>query len=195
MSFRRCLVLGAALLFASSVLLGCPRIETRTPPVATLAQAPDFSLPDESGKPVSLTELRRRGPVLLVFYRGHWCPYCRDQLRELARANDRFLAKGAQIVGISADAPEDSRELARKLDVKFPLLSDPQLKVISAYGVAMQGEDIAVPSVFLVRDDGRVVWQKVGDTMADRPTAEGLLEILDQTRVAASDAARVREPK
>lgn len=84
-------------------------------------------------------------------------------------------AMGAQIVGISVDPPEESRALASKLGVRFRLLGDPDLRVASAYGVAMEGRDIAVPAVFVVRRDRAIVWKHVGETIADRPSASLVL--------------------
>jgi peroxiredoxin len=85
------------------------------------------------------------------------------------------------MVAISVDPAADSSKLAADLGLHFPLLSDPDLRVASSYGVAMQGRDIAVPSVFVVRRDGTIAWKKVGEDMADRPTAR---EVLEQARKA-----------
>jgi peroxiredoxin len=66
--------------------------------------------------------------------------------------------------------------------VRFPLLSDADLKVASSYGVAMQGRDIAVPSVFVVRKDRSIAWKKVGEDMTDRPATS---DVLAQAKAAA----------
>lgn len=78
---------------------------------------------------------------------------------------------GASLVAISVDAPEDSAKLATELGLGFPLLADSDLRVASAYGVAMKGRDIAVPSVFVIAPARTIAWRKVGDDMTDRPTA------------------------
>jgi peroxiredoxin len=80
------------------------------------------------------------------------------------------------VVGISVDDAEDSRAMASELRIGFPLLSDPTLEVAARYGVAMRGRDIAVPSVFIVDREGRVVFSKIGENVVDRPTTEQLLE-------------------
>jgi peroxiredoxin len=88
---------------------------------------------------------------------------------------------GGTLVGISVDGREDSTALVARLGLHYPLLSDPDLRVASAYGVAMKGRDIAVPSVFVVRGD-RIVYRKVGETVGDRPTPD---EVVAQVTAAA----------
>jgi peroxiredoxin len=85
------------------------------------------------------------------------------------------------MVGICVDSPAESTELTQKLGIHYPLLSDADLHVALAYGVAMKGRDIAVPSVFVVRADRTIAWSKVGETVTDRPTAD---VVLAQVRAA-----------
>ncbi len=66
--------------------------------------------------------------------------------------------------------------LVTRLALKMPLLADPGMKVIRAYGVAMKGREIAVPSVFIVGQDRQVLYRHVGESMTDRPEADELLE-------------------
>jgi peroxiredoxin len=86
------------------------------------------------------------------------------------------------MVAISVDPAADSSKLATDLGLHYPLLGDTDLHVASAYGVAMQGRDIAVPSVFVVRRDRTIAWKKIGEDMTDRPAAS---EVLEQVRKAA----------
>jgi peroxiredoxin len=87
------------------------------------------------------------------------------------------------MVAISVDPAADSSKLAAELGLHYPLLSDADLRTASMYGVAMQGRDIAVPSVFVVRRDRTIAWKKVGEDMTDRPSAG---EVLAQARQAAA---------
>ncbi len=80
-------------------------------------------------------------------------------------------------MGISADTKEDSREYIEDKGITVPLLSDPALKVISDYGVAMKGKDIAVPSTFVITKDKKVHWKYIGENMADRPNEEEMLNL------------------
>jgi peroxiredoxin len=85
---------------------------------------------------------------------------------------------GASLAAISVDDAETSRELAADQELGFPLLSDPKLEVISAYGVAMTGEPIAVPATFVVRPDRTIAWRYVGETMMDRPQSQVVLGVV-----------------
>lgn len=89
-----------------------------------------------------------------------------------------FKKLGASVVGISADPPEESRRLVAAYRLAFPLLSDPKVATASAYGVAMQQRDIAVPALFVIDQRGAVHWRHVAKTMADRPHSATLIDIL-----------------
>ncbi len=87
--------------------------------------------------------------------------------------------RGARLFAISVDTVEESAALVAKLGLGFPLLSDPGMKTIIAYGVAMDGEDIAVPSTFVIDRNRRIRFAYVGETQADRPSNDALLGWLD----------------
>lgn len=72
--------------------------------------------------------------------------------------------------------------MARELNLNFPLLWDPELAVAGAYGVAMKDKDIAVPSVFVITRDRRIVWRQVGETPLDRADLEDVLTQLTRAR-------------
>lgn len=82
-------------------------------------------------------------------------------------------------MGISADTKEESLKFAKKLKIPFPLLSDPGMHVMSAYGVGDAKRDIAVPAVFMVNRDGTVIWRYIGESIVDTSTAKDLLEVID----------------
>lgn len=111
--------------------------------------------------------------------------FCRYQLGELAHIEADLAKRGVGIAGISVDEPSDSATLAKDLDVHYPLLSDPKLETIGAYGVAMQGRDIAVPAIFIVLRDGRVAWKKIGEDVNDRPSPADILKRVDEALAAS----------
>lgn len=88
---------------------------------------------------------------------------------DLADVADELAAEGIAIAGISVDPVTDSAALAERLDIGFPLLSDPEAEVIDRYGVRMKGETLAVPATFIVRRDGTIAWRYVGERALDRP--------------------------
>lgn len=87
-----------------------------------------------------------------------------------------------RLVAISVDDTPDSVALAGKLGISFPLLKDEGLKAALAYGVAMQGDEIAVPSVFIISREKKILYQHVGEVVTDRPSVAGILEEIDKQR-------------
>lgn len=90
-------------------------------------------------------------------------------------------------MAISVDKAEDSLALEKRIGTNFPLLSDPDLTVIKAYGVAMAGQDISVPAVFVVRPNGHISWRHIGEGITDRPLWK---DVLDQAYKAAAGAGK-----
>jgi len=104
----------------------------------------DFTLPDATGKDVSLSQLVADGPAVLVFYRGGWCPYCNLALHqyqtELVPQLSRF---NARMAAISPQAPDESLSTAEKHALQFSVLSDAGARVARQLGVTFQpAEDV-----------------------------------------------------
>src|SRR5262245_2384696 len=85
---------------------------------------PSFVLPDENGRLVVLADLLARGPAIVTFHRGHWCPYCRISINTLARAQARIGALGAGMVAIVPDRQQFTAEMKSDSGVTFPILTD-----------------------------------------------------------------------
>ena len=98
-------------------------------------RAPDFTLPDAFGNPVTLAHLLRQGPVVLTFYRGEWCPYCNLELRAYQRALPQLQELGASLVAISPQTPDHSLATAEKKDLTFAVLSDVGNTVARRFGL------------------------------------------------------------
>lgn len=107
---------------------------------------------------------------------------------KLARDKARFDQLGVQVVAISSDPAADSQRLRERLGVNFPLLRDEGAAVALAYGVAMKGQDIAVPSIFVVMPNREVFWRYVGETPADRPSKPIVFEQLEAALAELSAA-------
>ena len=86
--------------------------------------APDVSLPDAHGHMVALKTLLDRGPVVISFYRGGWCPFCNLELRGLQRVLPEIVQMGASLVAISPQLPDNSLSTQEKNQLTFPVLSD-----------------------------------------------------------------------
>jgi peroxiredoxin len=102
------------------------------------AAAPDFILPDAQGHCIRLRSLLRQGPVVLVFYRGGWCPYCNLHLRGFQRALPELQQFGAQIVAVSPQLPDNSLSTLEVNELTFPVLSDVGNKVAWQFGIVFQ---------------------------------------------------------
>jgi peroxiredoxin len=85
---------------------------------------PPFLLPDETGRLVSLKSLLGKGPVAVMFYRGHWCPYCRLNVRAVIQAQDRIAALGAQTVAIMPEVQAFTEKFKSDAGAPFPVLTD-----------------------------------------------------------------------
>ena len=97
------------------------------------AKAPNFSLPNASGTTVSLQGALKSGPVVLVFYRGGWCPYCNAYLRALTKSNEIFKQTGASVLAVTPQQPDKSKEQLEKYPLPFPVLSDLDFNAIKGY--------------------------------------------------------------
>jgi peroxiredoxin len=105
------------------------------PGLAPGEQAPEFSLPDAMERSVSLAERLAGGPVVLVFYRGEWCPYCNTYLRALQAALPDITARGATLLAVGPQSPDHSLSITDKAQLGFDVLSDVDQAVIRAYKV------------------------------------------------------------
>src|SRR5262249_48210411 len=103
--------------------------------------APRFTLPDATGTPVALDGLLARGPVVLTFYRGTWCPYCNLQLRAYQEILGDIVARGAQLVAVSPQTPDQALSLVENEQLEFVVLSDAGNRVADQYGLTYTVDD------------------------------------------------------
>ncbi len=96
---------------------------------------PDFVMPDQTGALVSLTSLLERGPLIVSFNRGHWCPYCKLDLRALAAAYHDIVRVGAHVVSIMPDTAEPIKKGLGPEALPFPILSDIDLGYTLSLGL------------------------------------------------------------
>ena len=97
--------------------------------------APDFLLPDATGKKISLKETLTHGPVILIFYRGGWCPYCNLELRAYQRLLPEIRKSGAQLIAISPQTPDASLSTQEKNALAYPVLSDTENMAAKSFGI------------------------------------------------------------
>ena len=100
--------------------------------------APDFSLPNATGKTITLSEELKKGPVVLTWYRGGWCPYCNLQLAAYQAILPEIKAQGANLIAISPELPDRALTTKEKNDLKFQVLSDRNQEVARKYGLVFK---------------------------------------------------------
>ena len=104
-------------------------------------QAPPIILPDAHGNVFDVATLLARGPVVVTFYRGGWCPFCNLELRAYQDVLPRIIAAGASLVAISPEKPDDSMSTAEKNALTYPVLSDVGQKVGKTFGLVYEFTD------------------------------------------------------
>lgn len=173
-----------------------PKVGERMPP---------FLLPDESGNLVGLDDLLTRGPVIIAFNRGHWCPYCRVNTAALAEVHKEAKASGAEIVAIMPDRQKFTRLLRNDSNARFPILTDvdngyamslnlviwigsEMQAMMPAAGVDMfaaQGNDahmLPIPATFIVATSGRIIARHVDPDYRKRMEVDYLLKAIKEAR-------------
>jgi peroxiredoxin len=123
------------------------------------APAPDFTLPDQDGKPVSLADFRGR-PLLLAFYPADFSPVCTDQLSIYQDALGEFESRGVQLVAISVDGAFCHKAFQKHLNLTIPLLADfhPKGEVARAYGLWSDEYGVSGRALVLIDPEGTVEW-------------------------------------
>lgn len=162
---------------------------------------PPFTLPDESGRLVSLEALLAAGPVAVTFHRGHWCPYCRINTRALSEAQERIRAEGAQIVAIMPERQQFAATFKSDARLHYPVLTDIDngyalsLNLAIWVGAELQqlmaasGRDLPryqgneawflpIPATFVLASDGTINGRFIDPDYRKRMTVEDLLAAL-----------------
>lgn len=165
------------------------------------AIAGDFSLPNTKGEAVTLHDKLKRGPVVLAFYRGGWCPYCNIQLRAYQRELPRIHALSASIVAVSPQTPDASLDTSEKNALAFDVVSDISCQVATQYGLKfslpdylietykarnillpkLNGDEawmLPIPATFVIAQDGRIVLSHVDVDYRTRLDPEDVIAAL-----------------
>lgn len=179
--------------------------------VAVGEAAPSFTLPSATGRSVALAERLAEGPVVLTFYRGAWCPYCNLTLHALQQAHADIKARGAQLIAVSPQIPDESLSLAEKHQLAFDVLSDIGCATAAEYGLSFDiGEELAgvydrlgfqmervnaghartlpLPATFVISPDGTIAWSFVDTDYTKRAEPADILAALDELVGAPSGA-------
>ncbi len=165
-------------------------------------RAPRFRLPSATGEITALDDLLTHGPVVLTFYRGAWCPYCNLALRALGQHHGAIAARGARLVAISPQIPDESLTLTEKHDLAFDVLSDLGSDTAKQYGLAFDLPDdlaavydrlgfdlhrvngghprtLPLPATYVIDPGGVIRWAFVNTDYTTRAEPADILAALD----------------
>ncbi len=150
----------------------------------------DFSLMDDNGQIMKLSDVPSGWYLVIVLYRGYWCNACRDQLFKLKEDFPRFAPLHATLVAVSTDSVEDSATINQQWRFPFPLLSDPHLSLITALGALhAKGHgihDIAHPAIIILDPQKIISYKIIGQNPIDLPNDNELIYILQQMELDLS---------
>lgn len=162
-------------------------------------KAPEFTARDQHGKTISLSEELKKGAVVLVFYRGQWCPYCNRQLKELEDSVSLIQGKGATVLTITPEVQENIEKTISKTKASSPILHDEGLRIMKSYDVAFQvddktietykkygidfitangkenGTNLPVPAVYVINKEGRIIYKYFDRDYRKRATVKEIL--------------------
>ncbi len=166
-------------------------------------RAPDFTLPNAYGNKVSLSESLKEGPVVLVFYRGAWCPFCNMHLHILQQSVPLFEKYGARLITITPQTPDKSAAQIKKDGLPFEVLSDLDSSVMKAFHLYFELDDelvkvyrkhgldieafngagrnvLPVPGTFVIDRDGVVVAMQADPDYTKRMEPQAIIEALQK---------------
>lgn len=175
---KKLILLFSFLLILSSI--GFAQAETVYPEGLKVGDmAPDFSTKDQDGKTISLKQALKNGPVIMLFYRGQWCPYCNKQMSRFSDSLSMLTAKGASLLAITSETAENVKKTIEKTKSTFPVLEDEGMTIMKMYKVnfavdektitkykgygidfdkanGSNGANLPVPATYIIGTDGKV---------------------------------------
>ncbi|MET0636513.1 MAG: peroxiredoxin-like family protein [Chitinophagaceae bacterium] len=165
------------------------------------SKAADFKGTDQDGNTVRLKDLLKKGKVVLVFYRGQWCPSCNKYLSLLNDSLQAINGKGAAVVAITPETPENVVKTVEKTKVTFPILSDEGLKIMKAYDVEFEvpentitryrnsginiaenngknGNFLPIPATYIIDKESTVIYRFFNQDYKKRPSIAEIMAVL-----------------
>ncbi len=165
------------------------------------AKMPAFKLSDASGKAVASVDLLKQSNLVVVFYRGSWCPFCNLYLRNLQKNLAQIREAGGNLVAVSVENPDNSLTVAKKNTLDFTVLSDPNLTVARKFGIvyqlpketdelykshgldvakhnAMEKAELPLSATFVVNRNGEIVYAFLEPDYKKRAEPQTIIEAL-----------------
>jgi peroxiredoxin len=165
--------------------------------------APEFTLGNSDSELISSAALLEKGPLVVSFYRGVWCPYCNLELQALETALAAFNEHGASLIAVSPQNAVNSRKSIRTNNLSFPILIDTHNDVAAAFGIrfalpdylvdlykalkndlpAFNGDHswtLPMPARYVIGQDGTILYAEVNPDYTHRPEPDDMLPVLRQ---------------
>lgn len=165
------------------------------------SKAPDFKAIDQNGNEVRLKDIIKKGKVVLIFYRGNWCPYCNRQLKKLEDSLQFIKDKGAQLIAITPEKQDGITKTVEKTKASFPILYDEDQKIMKAYDVSFavddktvgrykmagidleanngkNGKNLPVPAVYIINKESTITYRFFEPDYKKRATVKDILDNL-----------------
>ena len=166
------------------------------------SKAPDFKAKDQDGNDVVLKDLRKKGNIVLVFYRGSWCPHCSRYLKQLQHSFEDFKAKGAQVIIVTPQGDEGIDSAVARSGASFPVVHDKDMKIANNYKVAYKVDErtfgryknagidllkennqvkdawLAVPAVYIINTEGSITFRYFEEDYKKRVPVADILKAL-----------------
>jgi peroxiredoxin len=192
------------LLFALLMSLGTalPALAQEPQPLEVGSEAPNFRGETQDGDWFHLQSALKQQPVVLVFYRGHWCPYCNKHLKTLQDSLNWVQKQGAKVVAVTPEQPEYLRKMQDKTGAQFDLVADHSgHHIMDLYGVTFRLSDkthkqyksmgvnvqdyaqhddrvLPVPATYIIGQDQRIKAVQFDENYKNRSTVSWILEQL-----------------
>lgn len=165
------------------------------------SKAPDFKAKDQNNKEVRLKDLLKTGKVVLIFYRGQWCPYCNKFLKKLEDSLQLIKDKGATLVAVTPELPENISKTIEKTNADYSILYDEGLKIMKAYDVEFEvpeniltryrntgikidenngknGNYLPIPATYIIDKDGNITYRYFQPDYKKRASVKEILDNL-----------------
>lgn len=167
-------------------------------------KAIDFTLTNAVGKEVNLATLLKKGPVVLTWYRGGWCPYCNTALKQLQDMLPEFTSANATLVALTPELPDKSLSTKEKHKLEFEVLSDINNSIARNYGLVFKldkvtaikyetivglskfngnkDNELPIPATYVIDQDGTIAYAYVNPDYKVRSNPTDILNALNQLK-------------
>ncbi|MEO8108658.1 MAG: peroxiredoxin-like family protein [Ginsengibacter sp.] len=164
-------------------------------------KAPEFTAKDQNGKVISLKDELKDGKVVLIFYRGQWCPYCNKELSHLEDSLSLITSKGATVLAITPEQPANVEKTIGKTKATYSILTDDNLKIMKDYDVAFavdpttiekyksygidfslangnNGANLPVPAVYIIDKNQNIIYRHFDADYTKRASVQEIVDHL-----------------